>query len=174
MIRKIEVGMKLELVNPINKKNYTVTVTNVPEDENAKIQITLSSGKVREVAREALKNAVRVKEVKEKRPSVVSTAIQILVDKNIPMTIKQITECLPEYGYTQPREGKTLANSVSSRMNGAAKEGKCKKLANGVFAANECTVEYVKPETAASKRAKEAEAKKEAVAKELAEALAEA
>lgn len=173
MIRKFEVGMKLEIQNGAQRVN--VIVTDVPEDANEKLTVAFEkSGKERKISREALKTATRVKEVKEKRPSVVSTAIQILVDKNVPMTIKQITECLPEYGYTQPREGKTLANSVSSRMNGAAKEGKCKKLANGVFAANECTVEYVKPETAASKRAKEAEAKKEAVAKELAEAFAEA
>lgn len=173
MIRKFEVGMKLELVNPINKKNYTVTVTNVPEDKDAKIQITLSSGKVREVAREALKNAVRVKEVKERKPSAISVAVNVLTEANKPMTVSEITAATLEAGYTLPREGKTFANTMSSRLNGAAQKGLILKLANGVFAHKDFDGEYVKPETAAEKNRREKAEQAAKVEQELAEALAE-
>ena len=62
---------------------------------------------------------------------------------------------------------------MSSRLNKACADGLIKKLCTGVFAANDCTVEYKKPANSAAAKKAEREAQSAAVVEELAAQLAD-
>lgn len=172
MVRKFEVGMVLALT--MGTVTANVKVLEVPEDANEKIKIAfVKSGKEKLISREALKTASRVKEKKERSKSAIATAIEILNAVKTPMRVCDIAKKVLEAGYVIPREGKTFANTMSSRLNSAASDGKIKKLANGVFSSLEFEGEYVKELSNAEKaRAEKAETEK-AVADELTALLAE-
>ena len=172
MIRKFEVGMKLALT--MGNVTAHVEVKNVPEDVNEKITIAFcKSGKEKMISREALKTAVRVKEKKERAKSALAVAIEVLEKAEKPMRVTEIAKAVLENGYQLPRKGKTFANTMSSRLNSAAEEGKIKKLANGVFSALSFEGEYVKELSKAEKaRVEKAESKK-AVSDELTALLAD-
>lgn len=157
MIRKFEVGMKLML--KMGNVSAPVEVKIVPEDVNEKITIAFTkSGKEKQISREALKTASRIKEKKERAKSALSVAMEVLKNTMKPMRVCEITKAVLENGYQIPRKGKTFACTMSSRLNAAANEGKIKKLANGVFSDNAFEGEYVKEKSKAEMKAEATEA----------------
>ena len=168
MLKKIEVGMKVELT--FNEKTAVVEILNVPENKDEKILVRfVKSGKEKEVSYKIVANAKRFKEQKEKKASALSIAMEVLVERNEPMSVKEICEAVLAKGYTLPREGKTFNCSMSTRLNTAVEQGKVKKLAKGIFAHADFEGEFTPAESKKAVKAREKAELEKALAEELAD-----
>ena len=169
MLKKIEVGMKVELT--FNEKTAVVEILNVPENKDEKILVRfVKSGKEKEVTlKNILANATRYKEPKEKKASALSIAMEVLAERNEPMSVKEICEAVLAKGYTLPREGKTFNCSMSTRLNTAVEQGKVKKLAKGIFAHADFEGEFTPAESKKAVKAREKAELEKALAEELAD-----
>ena len=170
MLKKIEVGMKVELT--CNEKTAIVEILNVPESKDGKILVRfVKSGKEKEVSYQIIANGTRHKEPKEKRESALSVAIRVLTEKNEPMSVKELVDAVLANGYVLPREGKTFNCSLSTRLNTAVEQGKVKKLAKGIFAHIDFEGEYTPAESIKAIKAREKAENERAMAEELADVM---
>jgi hypothetical protein len=172
MLKKIEVGMKVELT--FNEKTAVVEILNVPENKDEKILVRfVKSGKEKEVSYKIVANAKRFKEQKEKKASALSIAMEVLAERNEPMSVKEICEAVLAKGYSLPREGKTFNCSMSTRLNTAVEQGKVKKLAKGIFAHADFDGEFTPAESKKAVKAREKAELEKALAEELADVMDE-
>ena len=169
MLKKIEVGEKLML--SMGEKTAMIEVIAVPESKEEKATIRfVKSGKEKEVTlKNILANATRYKEPKEKKASALSVAMEVLAERNEPMSVKEICEAVLAKGYTLPREGKTFNCSMSTRLNTAVEQGKVKKLAKGIFAHADFEGEFTPAESKKAVKAREKAELEKALAEELAD-----